>query len=218
MITYDTKVPADPSLPANPVPTSSYMDRLYWRLTEVLRSHAAAINGQSVWEDLSFQAAGINPLGAADAASYDTTTYPGTLLFVGNLDNNIAGVAQMPHAWAEGTAVRPHIHWTKTTADASGLAVDWKMRFAVANIGTALPAMSAFVDGTLASGDLTTQEKHNLTAFGDLSMTGATVSAIVVWELVRYGSTDAYNSNARLLAVDFHYQRNTSGSRIETSK
>jgi hypothetical protein len=218
MINIDTKIGVDPRLPNNPAPTATYLERLNWRLTEVLREHAQAINGQDVWEDLSFQAAGINPAGAADAASYDTTTYPGTLLFAGNLDNHIAGVAQMPHAWAEGTAIRPHIHWTKTTADAGGLAVDWKMRFAVVNIGAVVPAMSTFANGTLTVGNLTTAERHNLTSFGDLAMTGATVSACVIWELVRYGSTDAYNSSARLLAVDFHYQRNTSGSRIETAK
>ncbi len=218
MINLDTKIGVDPRLPNNPLPTAQYLERLHWRLTDVLREHAQAINGQDVWEDLSFQATGINPLGAADAASFDTTTYPGTLLFVGNLANHIAGVAQMPHAWAEGTAVRPHIHWTKTVADPSGLAVDWQMRFAVVNLNSVVPAMSAYVPGTLSVGDLTTAEKHNLTSFGDLAMTGCTVSACIVWELVRNGNTDAYNSSARLLALDFHYQRNTSGSRIETAK
>ena len=78
--------------------------------------------------------------------------------------------------------------------------------------------MSAYINGTLASGDLTTAEKHNISTFGDMDMTGFKASAIIVWELRRVGSTDAYNGTARLLAVDFHYQRNTDGSRFEYSK
>ena len=218
MISYDTKVGLDPRLPNNPAPTSTYMQALHWRLTDVLREMAQAINGQDVWEDLSFQAAGINPAGSPDAASYDTTTYPGTLLFAGNLNNHIAGVAQMPHAWREGSIVRPHIHWTKPAADAGGAAVTWQFRWAAADPGDVLPAMSAYIAGTLTAGDLTTAEKHNISDFGDMVMTGFAASAIVVWELRRVGSTDAYNGTARLLAVDFHYQRNTDGSRFEYSK
>jgi hypothetical protein len=187
-------------------------------LEDLLREHATAINGDDVWEDLSFQAAGINPAGAPDAASFDTTTYPGTLLFAGNLDNHIAGTAQMPHSWRDGTAVRPHIHWTKTTADGSALAVEWAMRFAVVDINATIPAMSAWVPGTLQIGDLTTNGRHNITSFSELAMTGRGISTIIIWELRRAGSTDAYNSNARLLALDFHYQRNASGSRREYVK
>ena len=72
--------------------------------------------------------------------------------------------------------------------------------------------------GRYPLGDLTTAEKHNITDFGDMVMTGLSASAIVVWELRRVGSTDAYAGTARLLAVDFHYQRNTDGSRFEYSK
>ena len=78
-----------------------------------------------VWDDLRFPAQGINPAGAIDAPTVDTTltAFPGTLLFAGNAENVIAGIAQMPHAWAKGTPIRPHIHWAKTTGSAS--AISW---------------------------------------------------------------------------------------------
>ena len=218
MISYDTKVGLDPRLPNNPAPTSTYMTALHWRLTEVLREYAQAINGQDVWDDLTFPAEGINPAGAPNAASFDTATYPGTLLFSGTVNNHVAGTSQMPHSWREGSTIKPHIHWTKTTADAGGNAVTWEFRWVAADPGDALGAMSSYIAGTLAVGDLTTSEKHNITTFGDMDMTGFAASAIIVWELRRVGSSDAYNSNARLLALDFHYQRNTDGSRFEYSK
>lgn len=62
-----------------------------------------------VWDDLRFPAQGINPAGAANAPTIDDvlTSFPGTLLFAGNAENVIVGIAQMPHAWAKGTSIRP---------------------------------------------------------------------------------------------------------------
>jgi hypothetical protein len=218
MFTIHSKVPYDPHLLELPGELDERLRQYLLRLVDVLREHATAINGDDVWEDLTFPAEGINPAGAPDAASYDTTTYPGTLLFSGTQDRHVAGTAQMPHAWREGTTIKPHIHWTKTTADAGGAAVTWQMRFATASIDGAVSAYSGWTAGTLVQGNLTSLEWHNITSFGDLAMTGLGVSTIVIWELRRVGSTDAYNSNARLLALDFHYQRNSSGSRREYVK
>ena len=54
------------------------------------------------WEDLKFPSQGINPPGAASDPTRSTAT--GLLRFSGVNDNVIAGLAQMPHAWAPGTA------------------------------------------------------------------------------------------------------------------
>ena len=61
MISYDTKVGLDPRLPNNPAPSAQYMQALHWRLTDVLREFAQAINGQDVWEDLSLPGGGHQP-------------------------------------------------------------------------------------------------------------------------------------------------------------
>ena len=55
-----------------------------------------------LWEDLRFPASGINPLGAASDPSRSNVT--GMLEFSGTADNLIAGAAQMPHGWLEGSA------------------------------------------------------------------------------------------------------------------
>lgn len=164
------------------------------------------------WEDLKFPAQGINPAGSAAPPTIDTATVPGTLLFATNSDNHVAGVAQMPHAWKEGSTVSPHIHWTKTTADGSGLDVAWRFRYKLWSINSTASAYTSWLEHTLATGDLTTQEKQNISSFPDIDMTGYKVSTIIVWELMRDVSEDTYGSNARLIELDFHYLIDSQGS------
>jgi hypothetical protein len=77
----------------------------------------------NVWDDLRFPAQAINPAGAAEAPTVDQdeAKFPGTLLFAGNKDASISGIAQCPHAWSRGTALRPHIHWSKPVGSASAV-------------------------------------------------------------------------------------------------
>lgn len=164
------------------------------------------------YEDLRFPAQGINPAGGATPPTVDATTYPGTLLFPTNVDSFIAGVAQMPHAWKEGSDVYPHIHWTKTTADAGAEAVAWRFRYAVCGVGAALGSYSSDQVGTLVVGDLTTLERHNVTSFPVISMTGELVSTMILWQIFRDISEDNYGNDARLLEVDFHYIIDSAGS------
>jgi hypothetical protein len=207
------RLPADPRLPI-PEWTLDYLRRLTARLHELWRTLTGAINPYlgPAWDDLRFPASGINPAGTANAPTVDTTTYPGTLLFSGSADNHLAGLAQLPHAWLEGSELRPHVHWRKPAADGSGLAVGWELRYSISGINAAPVAYTAWLAGTLAVGNLTAQEHHNITSFPAIDMTGYKGSTCVTWELRRVGSSDAYNSTARFLEFDFHYQVGSSGS------
>ena len=74
------------------------------------------------WEDLRFPASGINPPGAAADPTVDTTD--GRLIFSASLVNTIAMQAQMPHQ--EGSAIKPHIHWSSTGTDTKN--VKWELK------------------------------------------------------------------------------------------
>jgi hypothetical protein len=169
-----------------------------------------------VWEDLRFPAQGINPAGSAAPPSVDQTTYPGTLLFAHNADNHLAGVAQMPHSWKEGSVVRPHIHWAKT--DVAEGEIAWQLRYAVVGIGEVVPAYSDWVDGVTAVDHEDTVDQQALTTFGDIDMTGQTVSALILWELRRDVSEDDVGEVVRFFELDFHYQVDSRGSRQEFVK
>lgn len=167
------------------------------------------------WEDLRFPVQGINPAGSASPPSVDQTTFPGTLLFAGNADNHIAGVAQIPHAWHRGTAIRPHIHWAKTTTATGDIA--WRFRYTWSDIGATFGAYTSWlapVTGGVGHDDTTNQ--HALTVFPDMSpATGVGESSVICWELMRDVSEDAVGDAVRLFELDFHYQTNKSGTRSE---
>lgn len=165
------------------------------------------------WEDLRFPAQGINPAGAADAPTVDNvlTSFPGTLLFAGNAENIIAGVAQMPHAWSPGTPIEAHIHWSKPVGSAS--AVTWG--FYYRHLGFPSDVAGDWVGpiaGEIVAGDPTVSNSHVITGFGRIDMTGKRESSMICWQIRRQGGTDADNGTARLLEFDIHYYAVKSGT------
>lgn len=165
------------------------------------------------WDDLRFPAQGINPAGAVDAPTVDTTLtdYPGTLLFSGAADNVIAGVAQLPHAWQAGTAVRPHLHWSKPVGSAS--AADWVFYYRIlGSPGDAHGALVGPVAGTLVAGTPALANSMLLTSFGEITLSGQKESTCLAWQVRRLGNTDADNGTARLFEFDIHYQTDKSGT------
>jgi hypothetical protein len=169
------------------------------------------------WDDLRFPVQGINPAGSASPPTVDTSTYPGTLLFATNGTNIVAGVAQMPHGWVAGTAIRPHLHWAKTTSAAGGVA--WQFCFAAASIAGTFGAYSDWIDGAPGVADDDTADLHALSAFGDIDMSAIGLSGVVLWQVRRKhdAAADTYAADARLLEVDFHYQLQDLGTDLEYS-
>ena len=161
------------------------------------------------WDDLRFPASAINPVGQTNAASVDTVEadYPATLLFSNSTDQMCAGVAQMPHEWLLDSDIKPHIHWMKTS-DATGNVV-WEFKYRIiGSVGGSAGAWSSADNGTLAVSHNNLKATHALTAFTAIPMTGCRESAMVAWMLYRRtGGSDTYAAPARLLELDFHFQR-----------
>lgn len=173
---------------------------------------AAAVFGDE-WTDLRFPAQGINPAGTAAPPTVITSTsgYTGCLEFSGSAENIIAGVAQLPHEWKRGSAIKPHIHWTKPTGSSS--TVGWEFFYRIiGNPTDTAGAWSAAQSGTLAAGDQTVSDSHLLTTFPDIDMSEYIESAIVLWRVHRQGGTDADNSAVVLFEFDIHYQKDKAGT------
>lgn len=169
------------------------------------------------WDDLRFPAQGINPPGAIADPAVDTTEtgFPGTLLFSGSADNMIAISAQMPHAWKPGTAIVPHIHWSKPVGSSS--AVTWELYYRwLGNVGdTADANWTGPIAGTLEAGTASVTNDHLLTSFGSIATPGTRESTMYTFRIYRRGSTDADNGTARLYEFDIHYQKQKAGTFLE---
>ena len=62
--------------------------------------------------------------------------------------------------------------------------------------------------------------RHLMTYFADISMAAKTISCMGLCKLTRMGNSgdDSYTGVAQLLEVDFHYETDTLGSDLESSK
>lgn len=168
------------------------------------------------WDDLRFPSQGINPPGQVNDPDIDID---GTLLFDEGRTELIAGIAQMPHTWVEGTAIKPHIHWMKTTSAAGD--VVWQFAYRIADPGDVFPAFSDWITATpapVSPGDVA--DTHGISSFGSLDMTGFKISCIIIWKLQRVGGDegDTYGADAKLLEFDIHYRNHNYGSRQEYIK
>lgn len=172
------------------------------------------------WDDLRFPATGFNPAGSTAPPSISTTS--GLLSFSGTADNIIAGVAQMPHNWKEGTAVYPHLHLRFPTSN-SGKNTRWKLEYDVASVN----GNFSFAEGTYTA--LTTitvanpanVNKHVIAAFSTIPMTSKLISACILWRLTRLAASDGADDDTNdctLIEVDFHYQVDSLGSNAEYVK
>lgn len=168
------------------------------------------------WEDLRAPATSINPPGADSDADIDPAD--GTLLFASNVTETIAVLLQMPHGWREGSAIRPHLHWSKTT-DAAGDVV-WQIKYRVFNAGDVPPDFSDFVSATSRSEEPGSTQKHVIEIFPEIDMTGKSVSCMlsVVLQRDHDAAADDYEADARVWEFDVHYQIDSLGSIQEYTK
>ena len=169
------------------------------------------------WDDLRFPASGFNPAGSTAPPTPDTST--GLLSFAGNADNIIGGVAQMPHAWKRGSAIRPHIHLIFPTSN-NGKNTRWKFEYDIANPNenfvNAYGTYTAQAAITVANP--AAEKKHVLASFAEISMTGYRESSVVTWRITRLAASDVLDddTNACILAeFDIHYQVEKTGTATE---
>jgi hypothetical protein len=179
------------------------------------------ISTQVHWEDLRFPAQGINPPGAVSDPDVELTT--GMLLFAPNATEVVMGVAQMPHAWKEGSVIVPHVHWQKTTSAPGD--VLWRFNYdTIVNPGEVSPlTYLTEIDAlTPVAGtpDDNTAGRNLISSFGEVEMTDKRISTCILWRLARIGgnAADTYGADARLVEFDIHYQTDQDGSELEFVK
>ncbi len=175
----------------------------------------AAGNAENIagWEDLRAPSNGINPIGSPSAATPNTTD--GSLTFT---KGNVAiAWFQLPHGYKEGSDLRIHIHWSKSTTN-NGV-VHWQMKYRWANIGDTLPSFSELEDGNVVVSDSNTVDKHAMFEWTPVDGTGKTISSMICVYISRTNDgDDTFTGSANLYEIDIHYQIDTIGSRQELVK
>lgn len=169
------------------------------------------------WDDLRFPVTAVNPPGQVSDPTVDVTS--GLLVFAHNATNLIFIIAQMPHSWRQGSEIKPHVHWHKSTSAAGTVA--WRLRYRIQDIGQ---VSTDWIDHgyafTPAVSDGDTALQHAITAWDAIDLSGSTLSCIINFELTRVpaNADDTYGAGARLAEFDLHYMIDSRGSRQEYVK
>lgn len=164
-----------------------------------------------LWEDLRFPSTGINLAGAPAAPGVDTTTFYGSLEFSGSAINDVAYQVQMPHGWANGTSIYPHLHVVNGAATTA--TTTWELWYKIANVNEEFPA--AYAVATISKQLVASTTLHQMISFAPINMTGKSDSCMLSMLVRRLGS-DEHASIIRLLEFDIHYLSETRGSIAET--
>jgi len=171
----------------------------------------------SKWDDLAAPASAINPPGLASDPDFDTTN--GGWLFDAASTEVLFIILQMPHRWREGTIIKPHVHWQKTTS-ASG-DVYWQLDYKWSPIGEVMDAAFTTVYTTspvAGTPDNETANEHLISSFGNVDATGKGLSDMLLCKVSRIGGADTYAADARFLEFDIHYEIDSFGSDEEYTK
>jgi hypothetical protein len=168
------------------------------------------------YEDMRFPATTVRTNPASEFPAFDTTI-PGRL-FRHTATDSVYLIAQIPHAWREGTTLLPHVHWQKTTSAAGG--VYWQLSYRWASIGQALEDAVVIGSATPSVSDGNTANVHALTRLGNIPAAEKHISDMLLMTLSRVhdNAADNYGASARLIEFDIHYQVNSPGSRQEFIK
>jgi hypothetical protein len=138
-------------------------------------------------------------------------------------------VVQLPHDWDESTNIFPHVHWVPSENGGAGPTVPrWGLQYSWLNLGETHDNYTTIYGTTTIPSETLEADKQYITEFfvGEgttttgMDATGKLISSMIVCRLFRDGGNgaDTYTGLAGTLEIDFHYQRNSMGSRLEYVK
>ena len=180
------------------------------------------------WEDLRFPLTGRNIDTASGRLDYDY--YNGTVSFAANARYNIAETVsfnvQLPHAWREGSELRPHFHWLQQGSDVP----NWLMAYKIHKISEASAIETDWSNHTFALSTpvfpYTSGVIEQISTFPAIDMSGCNISDqlhICLWRDSANASTLFADADPSAVAehireFDIHYQVNALGSEQEFTR
>jgi len=170
--------------------------------------------GPTVFDDWRWAGSGVNPVGAASPAvltEIDSGTW--AWLFT-NGNTMVFPDQQIPHSYAEGTEIVPHIHFAPTTSETytgtwTMIITDWLGAYGGAPRQAQQTVTAAF------DGAMTAHQMQTLNFSANMTGANRTISscATMYLSLALSAGTGVY-----LLGLDGHYQKDAMGSTLITAK
>ena len=170
------------------------------------------------WDDLRTPAYGVKKVLGKEPTDQ---AYKGGVVqsFVSGADNAVAFTVQLPHSYKEESDLCFHLHVIIPTAGAGGAAENVKFDFTYswANIDGVFPAETP-VSVTTDVKDIAA-DTHFIIEFPHFDGTGKTISSVLICSLTRdTGVANNYADDIYLSELDFHFEKDSNGSRWEWIK
>jgi hypothetical protein len=143
-------------------------------------------------------------------------------MFSNSSEQELYFTVQLPHSYKVGSTIYPHVHWTTATGTPSGTNVVWGIEYTVVAIGGSFSTTTMLTSNTVISliGTPTGTGQHLITSLGNISGTNLGISSVLICRLYRAtgDASDTFANEVGLLGIDFHYEKDTQGSRTEFVK
>lgn len=164
------------------------------------------------WDDLFFPLI-TGKQGATDKPPFNNAEI--AYMFPQNDATNIIYLnIQFPHSWSIGTEIIPHVHWKQASAGS----VVFKMEYNWFDLGAVVPDTFKTYVMNINELPYTSGSIHQLTT-GSAHVSGSHINLVSSMMLVKlYREDNTYTGAAATYQFDLHIQRDSMGSRNETSK
>ncbi len=147
-----------------------------------------------------------NPLRDNGSGSQGVYAYS----FSPNIEQELFFGTQLSHTYAEGTDIRPHLHFTPSDNSAGNIV--WGLEYTWTNVNDVFPTTTIITQVTSIS--VGSNRKHSIGALPVISGIGKKISSMLSCRVFRAANDplDTYAADAFLLEIDFHFQQCGNGS------
>ena len=133
----------------------------------------------------------------------------------------VIGATEITHEWQEGTTIYPHIHWATNGSEVGAHGVQWQLKWSIGDDTEAFSSQTtSVIDVEIPAA--TADRTHFISNFAPtVTGTNHKIGAYICWRLARIATANGGgepSSNPFALAIGFHAQHDTVGSRTVSSK
>ena len=176
------------------------------------------VGDATTWDDQQIIIGGAKFAGASDPT---WTAYQGgyVLAFDKAQDNIVYFTAQLYHKYKIDSDIAFHIHTAH--ADAGAGNSRWNFTYSWADLMANFPSETTISETFPSPEDADEHELHEFDAMEANSGAGQDVSSVILCSLQREGTdavNDTYDDDIYVVAMDFHIEQDTLGSRLITTK
>lgn len=171
------------------------------------------------WDDLNFPI--IMRSTGSTIAAYTAIDAGGLLLYPQWQENDfhVCDANELPHSWAEGTAISWHLHMITNGQEATEKYTKWELTWAIADVGEALVEQTTITTADIAIPANTPTKTMLIVTIGSVTLTGFKIGAHIYPRLKRVTATGAAPAaNPWVGMLQAHIQMDTIGSSQITSK